>query len=232
MHKDSIRDRILEIGIIPVVRASSADEAMAAVHAIRLGGIPIAEITMTVPGAIETIRQLVKTFGDEILVGAGTVLDAETARRCIDAGAEFIVGPGLDAATIELVNKAGKIMMAGTLTPSEVLAAWNAGSDFVKVFPCGQVGGPSYIKSLRGPFPEIPFVPTGGVSLKNAAEFIRAGSAALGVGGELVQAAALQSGHPEIITETAREFITQIRKARESLAASSAHQLEPSKVRS
>ncbi|HEY4840158.1 MAG TPA: hypothetical protein VIH72_16190, partial [Candidatus Acidoferrales bacterium] len=117
MHKESVKNRILEIGIIPVVRASSAEEAMTAVHAIRLGGIPIAEITMTVPGAIETIRQVAKTFGDEILVGAGTVLDAETARRCIDAGAEFIVGPGLDVTTIELVAKAGKIMMAGTLTP-------------------------------------------------------------------------------------------------------------------
>jgi 2-dehydro-3-deoxyphosphogluconate aldolase/(4S)-4-hydroxy-2-oxoglutarate aldolase len=231
MYKHSIRERILEIGIIPVVRASSADEAMTAVHAIRLGGIPIAEITMTVPGAIETIRQVAKEMGDEVLVGAGTVLDADTARRCIDAGAEFIVGPGLDLATIELVAKAGKIMMAGTLTPSEVIAAWNAGSDFVKVFPCGQVGGPSYIKALRGPFPQISFVPTGGVNLKNAAEFIRAGSAALGVGGELVQAAALKSGHPEIITECARNFIAQVKQARESLATSSA-ELETSKVRS
>lgn len=231
MYKESIRNRILEIGIIPVVRASSADEAITAVHAIRLGGIPIAEITMTVPGAIETIRHVAKEMGDEILVGAGTVLDADTARRCIDAGAEFIVGPGLDLATIELVAKAGKIMIAGTLTPSEVIAAWNAGSDFVKVFPCGQVGGPSYIKALRGPFPQIPFVPTGGVDLKNAAEFIRAGSAALGVGGELVQAAALKSGHPEIITECARDFIAQIKHARESLTKSSA-ELETSKVRS
>jgi 2-dehydro-3-deoxyphosphogluconate aldolase/(4S)-4-hydroxy-2-oxoglutarate aldolase len=231
MHKESVKNRILEIGIIPVVRASSAEEAMMAVHAICLGGIPIVEITMTVPGAIETIRQVAKTMGDEVLVGAGTVLDAETARRCIDAGAEFIVGPGLDVTTIELVAKAGKIMMAGTLTPSEVLTAWNAGSDFVKVFPCGQVGGPSYIKSLRGPFPQIPFVPTGGVSLKTAAEFIRAGSAALGVGGELVQTAALKSGHPEIITETAREFIAQVRNTRKSIAVSSA-QLETSTVRS
>jgi 2-dehydro-3-deoxyphosphogluconate aldolase/(4S)-4-hydroxy-2-oxoglutarate aldolase len=231
MHKESVKNRILEIGIIPVVRASSAEEAMMAVHAIRLGGIPIVEITMTVPGAIETIRHVAKTMGDEVLVGAGTVLDSETAHRCIDAGAEFVVGPGLDIATIELVNKAGKIMMAGTLTPSEVITAWNAGSDFVKVFPCGQVGGPSYIKSLRGPFPQIPFVPTGGVSLKTAAEFIRAGSAALGVGGELVQTAALKSGHPEIITETAREFIAQVRNARESIVVPSA-QLETSTVRS
>jgi 2-dehydro-3-deoxyphosphogluconate aldolase / (4S)-4-hydroxy-2-oxoglutarate aldolase len=231
MYKESIKDRILEIGIIPVVRASSAAEAIAAVHAICLGGIPIVEITMTVPGAIETIRQVAKTLGDDVLVGAGTVLDADTARRCIDAGAEFIVGPGLDVATIELVAKAGKVMMAGTLTPSEVIAAWNAGSDFVKVFPCGQVGGPSYIKALRGPFPQISFVPTGGVNLKNAAEFIRAGSAALGVGGELVQVAALQSGHPEIITASAREFIGQVKLARESLGTSSA-QLETTKVRS
>ena len=231
MLKESIRDRILEVGIIPVVRASSAEEAMTAVHAIRLGGIPIAEITMTVPGAIETIRQVAKTLGSEILIGAGTVLDADTARRCIDAGAQFIVGPGLDIATIDLVAKAGKVMMAGALTPSEVITAWNAGSDFVKVFPCGQVGGPSYIKALRGPLPQIPLVPTGGVNLKNAAEFIRAGSAALGVGGELVLASALQSGHPEIITECARKFVTIIKQTRETLAATSA-QLETSKARS
>lgn len=231
MYKESIRDRILEVGIVPVVRASSFQEAVSAVHAICLGGIPIAEITMTVPGAIETIRQVAKTMGDDLLVGAGTVLDAETARRCIDAGAEFIVGPGLDIETIDVVAKAGKIMMAGTLTPTEVITAWNAGSDFVKVFPCGQVGGPSYIKALRGPLPQIPFVPTGGVNLKNAAEFIRAGSAALGVGGELVQASALQAGHPEIITECARQFVAIIKQTREFLAAPSA-QLEPSKVRS
>ncbi len=231
MYKETIKERILEVGIVPVVRASSFQEAVTAVNAIRLGGIPIAEITMTVPGAIGTIRQVVKMMGDEILVGAGTVLDAETARRCIDAGAEFIVSPGLNVETIDVVAKAGKIMMAGTLTSTEVITAWNAGSDFVKVFPCGLVGGPSYIKALRGPLPQIPLVPTGGVNLKNAAEFIRAGCAALGVGGELVQAAALQSGHPEVITECARQFVATIKQTRESLAALSA-QLEPSRVRS
>jgi 2-dehydro-3-deoxyphosphogluconate aldolase/(4S)-4-hydroxy-2-oxoglutarate aldolase len=231
MHKEAVRNRILEVGIIPVVRASSASEAMTAVRAICLGGIPIAEITMTVPGAIETIRQVAKTMGDDVLVGAGTVLDADTARRCLDAGAQFIVSPGLDLATIDFVAKADKLMLAGALTPTEVITAWKAGSDFVKVFPCGQLGGPSYIKALRGPLPQIPLVPTGGVNLNTAADFILAGCAALGVGGELVQTAALRSGHPEIITESARKFIHLVKQARETLAISSA-QLEPSKLRS
>src|ERR1700689_953066 len=218
MEKAHVRSRILEIGIVPVVRASSAREAMLAVDAISLGGIPVAEITMTVPGAIEIIREISKTRGNDVLVGAGTVLDAETARSCVDAGAQFLVSPGFDLKTVEYAVKEGKLIMAGARTPTEVITAWKAGADFVKVFPCGQVGGPSYIKALRGPLPHIPLVPTGGVNLKNAGEFIRAGSAALGVGGELVQPAALQSGHPEIITECAREFMFIIKQARESLA--------------
>ena len=231
MHKDAVRNRILEIGIIPVVRAASASEAMSAVRAISVGGIPIAEITMTVPGAIETIREVAKTMSGEVLVGAGTVLDVETARKCLDAGAEFIVSPGLDLATVDFVAKAGKLMFAGALTPTEIITAWKAGSDFVKVFPCGQLGGPSYIKALRGPLPQIPLVPTGGVNFNTAADFILAGCAALGVGGELVQAAALQSGNTEIITESARKFIHLVKQAREKLAGSSA-QLEPTRPRS
>jgi 2-dehydro-3-deoxyphosphogluconate aldolase/(4S)-4-hydroxy-2-oxoglutarate aldolase len=231
MRKEEIKDRILEVGIIPVVRANSPDEAMTAVNAICEGGIPIVEITMTVPGAIETIREVADTLGKDVLVGAGTVLDAETALLCIYAGAQFIVSPGLDRGTVDLVAREGKLMMAGALTPTEVISAWRAGSDFVKIFPCGQVGGPNYIKSLRAPFPEIPFVPTGGVNLNTAADFILAGCVALGVGGELVQAAALKSGHPEIITETARKFVALVKQARETLAPAGA-QLETSKARS
>lgn len=221
MEKQVIQDRVLEIGLIPVVRASSSLEAMLAVDAICAGGIPIAEITMTVPGAIGIIRELVKTRGDEVLVGAGTVLDADTASRCLDAGAQFIVSPGLDEETIEVVTKDKKLMMAGALTPTEVITAWKAGSDFVKIFPCGLVGGPNYIKALRGPLPQVPLVPTGGVNLNTAADFILAGCAALGVGGELVQVSALKSGHPEIITEAARKFVEQVRGAREKLAQTS-----------
>jgi 2-dehydro-3-deoxyphosphogluconate aldolase/(4S)-4-hydroxy-2-oxoglutarate aldolase len=218
MEKANVRSRILEIGIVPVVRASSAREAMMAVDAICLGGIPVAEITMTVPGAIEIIREVSKTRGNEVLVGAGTVLDADTARRCVDAGAQFLVSPGLDLKTVEYAVKESKLIMAGALTPTEVITAWKAGADFVKVFPCGQVGGPSYIKALRGPLPQVPLVPTGGVNLNTAVDFILAGCAALGVGGELVQAAALKAGKPEIITETARKFIDLVKQAREKLA--------------
>jgi 2-dehydro-3-deoxyphosphogluconate aldolase/(4S)-4-hydroxy-2-oxoglutarate aldolase len=218
MEKERVRSRILEIGIIPVVRASSASEAKLAIDAICLGGIPVAEITMTVPGAIDIIREVSNTRSSEVLVGAGTVLDAETARRCVDAGARFLVSPGLDLKTVEFAAREKILIMAGALTPTEVITAWKAGADFIKVFPCGQVGGPSYIKALRGPLPQVPFVPTGGVNLNTAVDFILAGCAALGVGGELVQAAALKAGKTEIITETARKFIELVKHAREKLA--------------
>ncbi len=220
MDKKAVSERITSVGIIPVVRASSAQQALLAVDAICAGGIPIVEITMTVPGAIEIIREVARTRGADVLVGAGTVLDADTAERCIDAGAEFIVAPGLDIKTIEFALKAKKLMMAGALTPTEVISAWKAGSDFVKVFPCGQVGGASYIKALKGPLPQVPLVPTGGVNLQTASEFIEAGAAALGVGGELVQAAALKAGKPEVITEAARKFLAAVAAARAKLAAS------------
>lgn len=214
MTKEEVRRRILEVGIVPVVRAESPALALQASEAVCKGGIPIVEITMTVPGAVEVISQLTKTAGSEILVGAGTVLDAETAGRCVDAGAQFLVSPGFDLPTVEFAKSAGKLMMAGALTPTEVISAWKAGSDFVKIFPCGAVGGASYIKALRGPLPQIPMIPTGGVDLKTAADLIRAGSAALGVGGELVSASALRSGNFEEITVAAREFARILREAR------------------
>ena len=165
MHKQEVRERILEIGIVPVVRAASAREASMAADAVREGGIPIVEITMTVPGAVDVIRELAKNAGSQVLVGAGTVLNAEAARRCLDAGAQFLVSPGLNLQTVELAKREAKLIMAGALTPTEVMAAWEAGADFVKIFPCGQVGGAKYIKALKGPFPQVPFVPTGGVNL-------------------------------------------------------------------
>jgi 2-dehydro-3-deoxyphosphogluconate aldolase / (4S)-4-hydroxy-2-oxoglutarate aldolase len=220
MDKKAIRDRILEIGIVPVVRAASPREAMVAVEAVSEGGIPIVEVTMTVPGAIEVIRELAKTNSSKLLIGAGTVLDVETARRCQDAGAQFIVSPGLDLETVAFAVREQMLMMAGALTPTEIITAWKAGSDFVKVFPCGQVGGAKYIKALKGPLPQIPLVPTGGVNLNTAAEFIQAGSAALGVGGELVQAEALQAGKREVIVENARKFLAIVKEARARLASS------------
>jgi 2-dehydro-3-deoxyphosphogluconate aldolase/(4S)-4-hydroxy-2-oxoglutarate aldolase len=220
MNKQKVRDRILEIGIVPVVRASSAREAQMAADAVCAGGIPIVEITMTVPGAVDVIRELSKSAGSNVLIGAGTVLSAEAARRCLDAGAQFLVSPGLNLKTVEFAGREDKLIMAGALTPTEVITAWEAGADFVKVFPCGQVGGAKYIKALKGPFPEVPLVPTGGVNLTTAAEFIEAGAAALGIGGELVQADALRSNKPEIIVENARKFLAIVKQTRERLASS------------
>src|SRR5690348_16240675 len=149
MTKSEVRERIVEIGIVPVVRAASAEQAILAAEAVATGGIPIVEITMTVPGAIEVITQLTKSVGNQVLIGAGTVLDAAIAARCLDAGAEFLVSPGFDLGTVQLAQQHGKLMMAGALTPTEVITAYQAGSDFVKIFPCGSVGGPAYIRALK-----------------------------------------------------------------------------------
>jgi 2-dehydro-3-deoxyphosphogluconate aldolase / (4S)-4-hydroxy-2-oxoglutarate aldolase len=219
MNRQEVADRIREVGIVPVVRASSAKQARHAAEAVCAGGIPIVEITMTVPGAVEVIAELAKSMGSEVMIGAGTVLDAETARRCIDAGAEFIVSPGFDLETVKFAHHAGKLMMAGALTPTEVIAAWKAGSDFVKIFPCGTVGGAKYIKALKAPLPQVPMIPTGGVNLDTAADFILAGAAALGIGGELVSASALESGNTAPIVEVAQQFVAIIRNARSQLAS-------------
>jgi len=220
MDKLTVRERIMEIGIIPVVRASSAAEACVAANAVCEGGIPIVEITMTVPGAIEVIRELSRNCGSDVLIGAGTVLNAESAFRCMDAGAQFLVSPGLNLLTIQFAVHEGVLILAGALTPTEIITAWEAGADFVKVFPCGQMGGAKYIRALKGPLPQIPLVPTGGVNLNTAAEFIEAGAVALGIGGELVQAEALKSNKPEIIVESARKFHAIVRQARTQLASS------------
>jgi 2-dehydro-3-deoxyphosphogluconate aldolase / (4S)-4-hydroxy-2-oxoglutarate aldolase len=219
MDKKSVRDRITEIGIVPVVRASSPEEARLAAEAVSEGGIPIVEITMTVPGAIDVIRELAKTGASNLLVGAGTVLNPDAARQCLDAGAQFLVSPGLNLRTVELAVKEGILIMAGALTPTEVITAWEAGSDFVKVFPCGQVGGAKYIKALKGPLPQVPLVPTGGVNHQTAAEFIEAGAAALGVGGELVHLESLRSKKAHIIIENARKLLAAVSEARAKLNA-------------
>lgn len=222
MDKQKARERIVEIGVVPVVRAASPREARIAADAVCEGGIPIVEITMTVPGAVDVIRELTRSGGSDVLVGAGTVLNVEAARRCLDAGAQFLVSPGLNLEVVKLAGVDEKLMMAGALTPTEVIAAWEAGSDFVKVFPCGQVGGAKYIKALKGPLPQVRLVPTGGVNLNTAGEFIEAGAAALGVGGELVQAEALKSGKPEVIVESARKFLAIVKEARARMTAASA----------
>ncbi len=209
---------IRDVGLIPIVRAPSAGDAMRAAEAIVAGGIGIAEITMTVPGVLHVMEDVATRFGDKVLLGAGTILDAETCRAAILAGAEFIVTPSLDVRVIEMARRYGRPVFPGTLTPTEVVTAWQAGADMVKIFPAGPVGGPKYIKALKGPLPNIEMVPTGGVNLENAAEFIKAGAAAIAVGGELVDLKALKEGKLEQITETARKFAEAVRAGRAALA--------------
>jgi 2-dehydro-3-deoxyphosphogluconate aldolase/(4S)-4-hydroxy-2-oxoglutarate aldolase len=204
----SVVERIRQIGIIPVVRAKSADDAFAAVEAICAGGIPVIEITMTVPGAVQIIKQLSHRIGDDVLIGAGTVLDSDAARACVDAGAQFIVSPALDLPTIETCAILGIPIFPGALTPTEILTAWRAGAGAVKVFPANAAGGPSYLKSIKAPLPQIELIPTGGVSLSNAADFMKAGALAIGVGADLV------SGDAAAITAKAREYVVAVNAAR------------------
>jgi 2-dehydro-3-deoxyphosphogluconate aldolase/(4S)-4-hydroxy-2-oxoglutarate aldolase len=212
--KAEVIQTIRDVGIIPVVRAQSASEAQLAIDAIREGGISILEITMTVPGAIDMIAELSQRYGNDALVGAGTVLDGQTARACIQAGARFVVSPALNLETIAVCREHDVAVMPGALTPTEVVQAWTAGADFVKVFPAGAVGGASYIRSLKAPLPQIELVPTGGVSLKTAADFIKAGASAVGVGADLVDLKAIREGQSQLITERAREFVRIVREAR------------------
>jgi 2-dehydro-3-deoxyphosphogluconate aldolase / (4S)-4-hydroxy-2-oxoglutarate aldolase len=218
MAKAEVRKRIEDIGIVPVIRASSPAEARFAAEAIWHGGISIAEITMTVPGAIEVIGELARTT-PEVLVGAGTVLNPEAAKKCLDAGAKFLVTPGLNFKTIELAVKENVPIMAGALTPTEVINAWEAGADFVKVFPCSQVGGASYIRALKGPLPHVPMVPTGGVNLDTAADFLAAGAVALGVGSELLQKEALRTRNAEVLRSLAGKFAGIVKSMRQQQLA-------------
>jgi 2-dehydro-3-deoxyphosphogluconate aldolase / (4S)-4-hydroxy-2-oxoglutarate aldolase len=213
MEKKAVLARITTTGVIPVIRAQSADEAASAIAAIQKGGVSVLEITMTVPGAIELIREVARRATDA-LVGAGTVLDPENALACIDAGARFVVSPALNLATIAACREAGIAVLPGALTPTEVLTAWNAGADFVKVFPANALGGPSYLKSLKAPLPQVKLVPTGGVNLQTAKDFIRAGASALGVGADLVDLQALRRGDSEVVTERARQFLSLVAEAR------------------
>ena len=213
MRKQEVRSIIEKVGIVPVIRVSSAEEARFAADCVAKGGVPIVEITMTVPGAVEVIRELVKSM-PQVLVGAGTVLNEGSVRQCADAGAQFLVTPGFDAPTVAAARKLDLLIMAGALTPSEIMAASASGADFVKVFPCGSLGGPKYIQSLRGPFPKVPFVPTGGVNVETAADYIRAGAAALGVGGEMISKDALKARDGDVISKLAALFVDLVRDAR------------------
>jgi 2-dehydro-3-deoxyphosphogluconate aldolase/(4S)-4-hydroxy-2-oxoglutarate aldolase len=215
MKKEDVISRIKEVGLVPVVRASSAEEALQVIEAIKAGGVPILEITMTVPRAVSVIEQVIATYGDEVVVGAGTVLDPETARACIMAGAQFVVSPALNPETIAVCRRYGVAVMPGALTPTEVLQAWTAGADFVKVFPAGALGGASYLKALKAPLPQIELIPTGGVSLKTAADFIKAGASALGVGADLVDTKALREGQGQLITARARQYVEIVRESRQ-----------------
>ena len=215
MKKAEVLRRIKAIGLLPVLRASSVEEALALARAIEAGGILALEVTMTVPDAVEVIRALIREAGDRILIGAGTVLDPETARACILSGAAFIVSPALNLKTIELCHRYSVPVMPGALTPTEVLTAWEAGADVVKVFPCSALGGPKYLKALKAPLPQIELIPTGGVSLFTAAEFLSAGAFALGVGADLVDAKLIATGAPEVITANARKYVEIVRSFRD-----------------
>ncbi len=216
MTREEIRARIEEIGIIPAVRLYSSEDALFAAEAVCEGAIPIVEVTMTVPGAVEVIRELA-CHHTGILVGAGTVFHVETARRCLDAGAAFLTTPGLDLEIVNFALGRGVVVFPGALTPTEVMAAWKAGSDFVKVFPCAANGGPSYIETLKGPFSEVPLIASGGVNQTNAVDFIRAGAAALGIGRDLIHQDAIRRRQRGWITELARRYLKMVADARRML---------------
>jgi 2-dehydro-3-deoxyphosphogluconate aldolase/(4S)-4-hydroxy-2-oxoglutarate aldolase len=214
MTREQIVQQIRKIGVVPVLRAPSAELAIMAAGAIEAGDVPVLEVTMTVPGAIDVIRAVVKSSQGRVLVGAGTVLDPETARACMLAGAQFIVSPALNLKTIEVCRRYAVPVIPGALTPTEIVAAWEAGADVVKIFPCSAVGGPKYLAALKGPLPQIDMIPTGGVTLANAVEFLTAGALALGVGGDLVDTSALAKGKPEVVTENARKYVAAVQQAR------------------
>jgi 2-dehydro-3-deoxyphosphogluconate aldolase/(4S)-4-hydroxy-2-oxoglutarate aldolase len=218
MNREEVRSRIEEIGIIPAIRVSSPEDALFAAEAVASGGIPIVELTMTVPGAIEVISHLVRN-GPELIVGAGTVWDAETARRCLDAGATFLTSTGLDLKTVEFAVHENVVMIPGALTPTEVMMAWKAGVDFVKVFPCSQLGGAPYIKALKAPFPQVPLIASGGVNQQNIADFFLAGATAVGIGAHLIPKKAIELRQPHRIHELAVRFVSTVREARRQMAS-------------
>lgn len=218
LNKEHVHARIEEVGIIPAVRLHSADQARYAAEALNRAGIPIAEITMTVPDALKVISELARSL-PEMIVGAGTVLDVETAQRCVDAGAKFLTSTGFVAEVVEFARKKSVLVIPGALTPSEVIQAWKAGADFVKIFPCGPLGGENYVRALKAPFPQVPMVAAGGVNQQTALGYILAGASALGVGGELIPREALQQRQEERVHELARRFLARVKEGRNRLTA-------------
>jgi 2-dehydro-3-deoxyphosphogluconate aldolase/(4S)-4-hydroxy-2-oxoglutarate aldolase len=211
---ETTQEIIERVGLIPVLRARNAAQAHAIVKAMIAGGVNVVEVTMTVPGAIELLKELKNEYGSDLLLGSGTVTTAAQAQATIEAGAEFVVSPSLHLEVIAKTKALGKLSVPGSLTPTEAITAWNAGADYVKIFPCSAVGGASYLKALLAPFPHLKLIPTGGVTLATAADFLRAGARALGVGSDLVNLAAVDAGHPDTITETAKAYLKILAEVR------------------
>ena len=214
MKPEQTKEAIERSGIMPVLRARSADEGHALVEALVAGGITVMEVTMTVPGAVDLLRTLKKNYGERLLLGSGTVTDAEQAQATIEAGAEFVVSPSLHPQVIAKTKELGKVSIPGALTPTEAITAWRAGADYVKIFPCSAVGGANYLKALLAPFPELRLIPTGGVTVQTAADFLKAGARALGVGTDLVNPKAIAEGKPETVTATAKAYLEVVAKFR------------------
>jgi len=209
-----VLQKILDTGIVPIIRTKSADEAMKVAEAINKGGVKILEVTMTVPNAIGVMEKVAREFHGEVLLGAGTILDAETARASILAGAKFVVTPCLNLDVIRICRRYSIPVIPGTMTPTEILTAWESGADLVKVFPIDAIGGPKYIKAVKAPLPQVGLVPTGGVTLENTPEFIRAGADAVAVGTSLVDPKAVAEGKFDLIAENAKKFVEAVRSAR------------------
>ena len=216
MNKEAARTCIEEIGIIPAIRVSAPEDALFAIEAVTGGGICIAEVTMTTPGALGVIRETARKF-PELVIGAGSIFDIETARKCLDAGARFLTSPGLDLEIVDFALKSDAIVIPGALTPSEIMAAWKAGSDFVKIFPCAAVGGPSFIRALKAPFPDVPLIAAGGVTQQTAADFILAGAAAVGIGRDLIPLEAVQRREADWIHELTRRFLQIVQETRSQM---------------
>lgn len=217
MTREEVRSRIREIGIIPAIRVSSPEDALFAAEAVCDHDIPIVEVTMTVPGAVNVISELTRSHPG-LIVGAGSLWRVETAKRCLDAGASFLTSTGLDLDIVRFAVGRDVVMFPGALTPTEVHAAWKTGPDFVKIFPCSRVGGPAYIKTLRAPFPDVPMIASGGVNQQTAADFIIAGALALGIGGELIPPEAIERRQRHRIGELARRFLAIVKEARRPAA--------------
>jgi 2-dehydro-3-deoxyphosphogluconate aldolase/(4S)-4-hydroxy-2-oxoglutarate aldolase len=205
--QETVQETLERVGLIPVLRAKNEKQALTIVEAMIAGGVTVVEVTLTVPGAVGVIQALKKEYGENLLLGSGTVTTADEAEATIEAGAEFVVSPSFHPDVVERTKQLGKLSIPGSLTPTEVITAWRAGADYVKIFPCSAMGGAPYLKALLAPFPRLKLIPTGGVTVQTAESFLQAGARALGVGSDLVNLAAVDAGHPETITATAKAYL-------------------------